>query len=304
MASESTSNFQELKQEQVREFLHDTIVVPEDLQANVMVTTLDKVYNWSRKASMWPLLFGLACCAIEMIATASSRFDLARFGMEIMRPSPRQSDLMIVSGTVTKKMVPAIVRIYNQMAEPRYVLAMGACATGGGPCKEGYNVVSGIDKYIPVDVYVPGCPPIPEALIYGLLKVHQKVERQSITSVPWYRKDNSGFVPVPVLGPDIFDPRQVQLIKLHTIKAAPKPAPAKAAPAPAKPAVPKPAETVAAPVAEPVAVAETAEVVAAPAEAAAPAPAAAHAAPAQLSEKAKARMEQAKARLAAKRGGA
>ena len=304
MASESTSNFQELKQEQVREFLHDTIVVPEDLQANVMVTTLDKVYNWSRKASMWPLLFGLACCAIEMIATASSRFDLARFGMEIMRPSPRQSDLMIVSGTVTKKMVPAIVRIYNQMAEPRYVLAMGACATGGGPFKEGYNVVSGIDKYIPVDVYVPGCPPIPEALIYGLLKVHQKVERQSITSVPWYRKDNSGFVPVPVLGPDIFDPRQVQLIKLHTIKAAPKPAPAKAAPAPAKPAVPKPAETVAAPVAEPVAVAETAEVVAAPAEAAAPAPAAAHAAPAQLSEKAKARMEQAKARLAAKRGGA
>ena len=304
MASESTSNFQELKQEQVREFLHDTIVVPEDLQANVMVTTLDKVYNWSRKASMWPLLFGLACCAIEMIATASSRFDLARFGMEIMRPSPRQSDLMIVSGTVTKKMVPAIVRIYNQMAEPRYVLAMGACATGGGPFKEGYNVVSGIDKYIPVDVYVPGCPPIPEALIYGLLKVHQKVERQSITSVPWYRKDNSGFVPVPVLGPDIFDPRQVQLIKQHTIKAAPKPAPAKAAPAPAKPAVPKPAETVAAPVAEPVAVAETAEVVAAPAEAAAPAPAAAHAAPAQLSEKAKARMEQAKARLAAKRGGA
>ena len=300
MASESTSNFQELKQEQVREFLHDTIVVPEDLQANVMVTTLDKVYNWSRKASMWPLLFGLACCAIEMIATASSRFDLARFGMEIMRPSPRQSDLMIVSGTVTKKMVPAIVRIYNQMAEPRYVLAMGACATGGGPFKEGYNVVSGIDKYIPVDVYVPGCPPIPEALIYGLLKVHQKVERQSITSVPWYRKDNSGFVPVPVLGPDIFDPRQVQLIKQHTIKAAPKPAPAKAAPAPAK----KPAETVAAPVAEPVAVAETAEVVAAPAEAAAPAPAAAHAAPAQLSEKAKARMEQAKARLAAKRGGA
>ncbi len=304
MASESTSNFQELKQEQVREFLHDTIVVPEDLQANVMVTTLDKVYNWSRKASMWPLLFGLACCAIEMIATASSRFDLARFGMEIMRPSPRQSDLMIVSGTGTKKMVPAIVRIYNQMAEPRYVLAMGACATGGGPFKEGYNVVSGIDKYIPVDVYVPGCPPIPEALIYGLLKVHQKVERQSITSVPWYRKDNSGFVPVPVLGPDIFDPRQVQLIKQHTIKAAPKPAPAKAAPAPAKPAVPKPAETVAAPVAEPVAVAETAEVVAAPAEDAAPAPAAAHAAPDQLSDKAKARMEQAKARLAAKRGGA
>jgi NADH-quinone oxidoreductase subunit B len=111
MASNSASNFQELKQEQVKEFLHDSIVVPEDLQANVLVTTVDKVYNWSRASSMWPLLFGLACCAIEMIATASSRFDLARFGMEIMRPSPRQSDLMIVSGTVTKKMVPAIVRI-------------------------------------------------------------------------------------------------------------------------------------------------------------------------------------------------
>src|SRR5688500_4220490 len=133
--------------------------------------------------------------------------------MGVFRASPRQAHLMIVSDTVTNKMVPAIVRIYNQMAEPRYVLAMGACATGGGPFKEGYNVVSGIDKYIPVDVYVPGCPPIPEALIYGLLKVHQKVERQSITTVPWYRKDTSGFVPVPILGPDIFDPRQVALIK-------------------------------------------------------------------------------------------
>ena len=164
------------------------------------------------------MLFGLACCALEMIATAASRYDLARFGMEVMRPSPRQSDLMIVSGTVTKKMVPAIVRIYNQMAEPRYVLSMGACATGGGPFKEGYNVVSGIDKYLPVDVYVPGCPPTPEALIYGLLKVHEKVERQSILSIPWYQKDASEFVPVPRLGPDIFDPRQVELIKEMTMK--------------------------------------------------------------------------------------
>ena len=191
MTTTPVASFSELKQEQLNEFLHDSIQVPDDLQANVMVTTLDKVYNWSRKSSMWPLLFGLACCAIEMIATAASRYDLARFGMEVMRPSPRQSDLMIVSGTVTKKMVPAIVRIYNQMAEPRYVLSMGACATGGGPFKEGYNVVSGIDKYIPVDVYVPGCPPTPEALIYGLLKLHEKVERQSITKVPWYRKAGS-----------------------------------------------------------------------------------------------------------------
>jgi NADH-quinone oxidoreductase subunit B len=219
MASTAVTDFKDIKQEQLQEFLHDSIQVPEDLQSNVLVTTLDKVYNWSRRNSMWPLLFGLACCAIEMIATAASRYDLSRFGMEVMRPSPRQSDLMIVSGTVTKKMVPAIVRIYNQMAEPRYVLAMGACATGGGPFKEGYSVVSGIDKYIPVDVYVPGCPPTPEALIYGILKLHEKVERQSIAKVPWYQKHGSEFVPVPVLGPDIFDPRKVQIIKEYTLGA-------------------------------------------------------------------------------------
>jgi NADH-quinone oxidoreductase subunit B len=214
------ADFRRLKDEQIDQYLHDTIEVPEDLQANVLITTVDKIYNWSRKSSMWPLLFGLACCAIEMIATAASRYDLARFGMEVMRPSPRQSDLMIVSGTVTKKMVPAIVRIYNQMAEPRYVLAMGACATGGGPFKEGYNVVSGIDKFIPVDVYVPGCPPTPEALIYGLLKMHEKVERQSILEVPWYQKGSSQFVPVPILGPDVFDIRQIELIKETTLKSA------------------------------------------------------------------------------------
>ena len=219
MASTAVTEFKEIKQEQLQEFLHDSIQVPEDLQGNVLVTTLDKVYNWSRRNSMWPLLFGLACCAIEMIATAASRYDLSRFGMEVMRPSPRQSDLMIVSGTVTKKMVPAIVRIYNQMAEPRYVLAMGACATGGGPFKEGYSVVSGIDKFIPVDVYVPGCPPTPEALIYGILKLHEKVDRQSIARVPWYRKDGSEFVPVPILGPDLFDPRKVQVIKEYTLGA-------------------------------------------------------------------------------------
>lgn len=187
----------------------------------IVTVRLEDTVNWARTRAMWPMLFGLACCAIEMIATAASRYDLSRFGMEVMRPSPRQSDLMIVSGTVTKKMVPAIVRIYNQMAEPRYVLSMGACATGGGPFKEGYNVVSGIDKYIPVDVYVPGCPPTPEALIYGLLKLHDKVERQSITSVPWYHTDKSEHVPVPLLGPDIFDPRQIQLIKQTTLAASP-----------------------------------------------------------------------------------
>jgi NADH-quinone oxidoreductase subunit B len=115
----------------------DGITISDDLKGQVAVTTLDRIYNWSRANSMWPMMFGLACCAIEMIATAASRYDLARFGMEVMRPSPRQADVMIVSGTVTKKMIPQIVRLYNQMAEPRYVIAMGACASGGGPFKEG-----------------------------------------------------------------------------------------------------------------------------------------------------------------------
>lgn len=188
------------------------VEIPEDLGQNVFVTTLDKLYNWSRASSMWPMMFGLACCAIEMICTAASRYDLARFGMEVMRPSPRQSDLMIVSGTVTKKMVPQIVRIYNQMAEPKYVISMGACATGGGPFKEGYNVVSGIDKYIPVDVYVPGCPPTPEALLNGFLKLFEKLEGQSVTRVPWYQKRDLLVPEIPVLGPDIFKPEEAAMI--------------------------------------------------------------------------------------------
>jgi len=143
--------------------------IPSELHGQVAITSLDKIYNWGRRASVWPMMFGLACCAIEMICTAASRFDLARFGMEIMRPSPRQSDLMIVSGTVTKKMIPTIVRLYNQMPEPKYVLAMGACASGGGPFKEGYNVISGVDKYVPVDVYVPGCAARPESIIDGIV---------------------------------------------------------------------------------------------------------------------------------------
>jgi len=188
-------------------------VVPPELASSVFITTLDKLYNWGRRRSMWPLMFGLACCGIEMIATAASRYDLDRFGMGLMRPSPRQADLMIVSGTVTKKMVPTIVRLFNQMAEPKYVLSMGACATGGGPFKEGYNVVSGIDKFIPVDVYVPGCPPTPQALLNGLLKLHEKFEKQSIRTVPWYKSDEKEAVPVPVLGPDLIDPRRAPEIK-------------------------------------------------------------------------------------------
>ena len=189
------------------------IAVPEELRRNVFLSTVDAIYNWSRKSSVWPVMFGLACCAIEMIVSASSRFDMSRFGMEIMRPSPRQADLMIVAGTVTKKMAPQVVRIYNQMAEPRYVIAMGACATSGGPFKDGYNVLSGIDKLIPVDVYVPGCPPTPEALLYGFMKLHEKISRQSIKTVPWYKYDTEREIPVPVLGPDLIDVRRIPEIR-------------------------------------------------------------------------------------------
>ena len=187
--------------------------IPPELEGNVSLTTLDKIYNWSRRSSIWPLMFGLACCAIEMICTAASRYDLSRFGMEVMRPTPRQSDLMIVSGTVTKKMIPQIVRLYNQMPEPKYVLAMGACASGGGPFKEGYNVVSGVDKYIPVDVYIPGCPPTPQALLHGLITLQRKIDTQSIKTVAWYRKEPIEAIPIPVLGPDVMDPRQFEKIK-------------------------------------------------------------------------------------------
>ncbi|PKN89839.1 MAG: NADH-quinone oxidoreductase subunit B, partial [Chloroflexi bacterium HGW-Chloroflexi-7] len=152
------------------------IDVPAELKQQIAVTTLDRIYNWSRSNSLWPMMFGLACCAIEMICTAASRYDLSRFGMEVMRPSPRQADVMIVSGTVTKKMVPQIVRLYNQMSEPKYVIAMGACASGGGPFKDGYNVVPGVDKFVPVDVYVAGCPPTPQALLHGLITLQKKIE--------------------------------------------------------------------------------------------------------------------------------
>jgi NADH-quinone oxidoreductase subunit B len=197
--------------------LHDTeFPLPAEMQGNVAITSLSKIYNWSRRSSMWPLLFGLACCAIEMIGTAASRFDLSRFGMEVMRGSPRQSDLMIVSGTVTKKMIVPIVRLYNQMPEPKYVLAMGACASGGGPFKEGYNVVSGVDKYLPVDVYVPGCPPTPQALLFGLIALQKKIDGQSLANlddVPWYGVGPSEPTPIPILGPDIIDPRQMDIIR-------------------------------------------------------------------------------------------
>ncbi len=194
----------------------DEQTVSAGLQNNILITTLDKLYNWGRKRSTWPMGFGLACCAFEMIATAASRYDIARFGMELFRPSPRQADLMIVAGTVTKKMVPQIVRLYNQMAEPKYVIAMGACACSGGPFKEGYNVVSGIDKFIPVDVYIPGCPPKPESLLNGFLKLFEKMDSQSIRTVPWYQKGRDKGIPIPILGPDLLDMRRIEELQNHT----------------------------------------------------------------------------------------
>jgi NADH-quinone oxidoreductase subunit B len=190
--------------------------IPPEMQGLVAITTLDKIYNWGRRYSVWPMMFALACCGIEFICSLVSRFDLARFGMEVTRPSPRQSDLMIVSGTVTKKMMPIIVRLYNQMPEPKYVVAMGACASGGGPFKEGYNVVSGVDKFLPVDVYIPGCPPTPQALINGLIALQKKIDRESLKKVRWYRKGvDTSSIPLPILGPDLIDTRKIPLIKEH-----------------------------------------------------------------------------------------
>lgn len=197
-----------------------TDVAPAELSDNILITTVDSIYNLARSYSLWPMTFGLACCAIEFIVTGTARYDMSRFGMEVARPSPRQADLLIISGTVTKKMVVPIVRLYNQMAEPRYVISMGACATGGGPFKEGYNVVSGIDKFLPVDVYVPGCPPTPEALIHGFITLHKKFKTQSVRTVPWYRKAYTGETPIPVLGPDIIDTDPDALKQMRAINMA------------------------------------------------------------------------------------
>lgn len=141
-----------------------------------VVTKLDQLVNWARTGSLWPMTFGLACCAVEMMQTAASRYDLDRFGL-IFRPSPRQSDVMIVAGTLTNKMAPALRKVYDQMAEPRYVISMGSCANGGGYYHYSYSVVRGCDRVVPVDVYVPGCPPTAEALLYGVLLLQRKIKR-------------------------------------------------------------------------------------------------------------------------------
>ena len=152
-------------------------------EKNFLVTTVDYVFNWARKSAIWPMTFGLACCAIEMIAASTARFDIARFGSEVFRPSPRQSDLMIVSGTVTLKMAPVVKRIYDQMPEPKWVMSMGACSSVGGPFNT-YAVLQGVDRIVPVDVYVVGCPPRPENLFYGLLRLQDKIDKMSIAKKP------------------------------------------------------------------------------------------------------------------------
>jgi NADH-quinone oxidoreductase subunit B len=175
----------------------------------IFLVKLEELYNWGRANSVWPLNFGLACCAIEMMATSMARFDIARFGSEVFRPSPRQADLMIVAGTVTKKMAPQVVRLYNQMPNPKYVIAMGACAISGGPFKQGYNVLKGIDRYIPVDVHIPGCPPRPEALLHALMTLQEKIAHEPLRGPQRASALDPalpGEYPVPEHGPHDLEP--------------------------------------------------------------------------------------------------
>ena len=161
------------------EILESRLAIPTELRGHAMVTSLDSLVGWARSSALWPLTFGLACCAIEMMAVGTARWDLARFGAEVFRPSPRQADVMIVSGTVTTKMAPAVRRLYDQMADPKYVIAMGTCVIAGGPYQGSYSTVPGIDNFLPVDVYLGGCPPRPDALIHGIMQLQRKIKQQA-----------------------------------------------------------------------------------------------------------------------------
>ena len=153
--------------------------VPVEPEGNGFISKLSQIYGWGRIYSLWPMSFGLACCVFEFFATAAARWDFARWGMDLARASPRQADLFVISGTVTKKMVPQVVRLYEQMAEPKYVISMGSCANSGGPYwQHGYHVLKGVDQIVPVDVYNPGCPPRPEALLEGIMHLQKKIREE------------------------------------------------------------------------------------------------------------------------------
>jgi NADH-quinone oxidoreductase subunit B len=158
------------------EYLENMVKELNENGANVLVGCLDDLINWGRSNSLWPLTFATSCCGIEFMAVGAARYDFARFGFEVARASPRQADMIMVAGTITHKMAPVLKRLYDQMADPKYVVAVGGCAISGGPFKKSYHVVNGVDKILPVDVYIPGCPPRPEALLYGMMQLQRKVK--------------------------------------------------------------------------------------------------------------------------------